>query len=268
LAVVHEFISAWRSFDTSGSGPFFLPGDEELLALDSPRQVLRSEDEYGRALADGQDLGTAFHLGLLPQPFHGPVASADVYLLALNPSFRHEDYAAERPGSPFRGALVAGYSGTAPMTFLDAAHELHPGFHWWTRDASLDRVAAALAAERAMSLGDARRFMAGHIAAIQVAPYHSARFARTGLVDRLRSIVLARRFVSEFVLPRAEAGQCGVVLMWGPWGLQPKEPNVVVQGGISGKRLGPNTRGGQLILRWLRRRLELSSHRRDGDELS
>jgi hypothetical protein len=91
-----------------------------------------------------------------------------------------------------------------------------------------------------------------HVAAIQLLPYHSARFARRSVVDRLRSVKLARSFVTEHVLPRTAAGECGVVMMWGPWNLEPIEPNVVVQGGISGHRLGPNTRGGSLLLRRLR----------------
>jgi hypothetical protein len=77
------------------------------------------------------------------------------------------------------------------------------------------------------------------------------------LLGTLRSVALARAFAVEELLPRAQAGDCLVVVCRKAkaWGL-PETSNVVVYGSTEARaaHLGPASRGGVAILEFLQTR--------------
>ena len=248
----HRYVLAWRQFDATHS-PYLLPGDEALTRSAGTYTSYESASQFEAARTDLKD--ARFHLGLLPQPFQGPIEDADAYILMLNPGFDPRDYAWDTGNAEFRAALINQYGGRAPFLFLDERFRAHPGHRWWWSQAQLGRIAAMLAAAKGLSLEDASRELAGRVAAIELMPYHSKSFDR-GLLDgaALPSVQLARGFVQEHVLPRARAGRSALVVARGnwAWGLR-EEPNVVVYSGTEpvAARVGPGTRGGELLLRHL-----------------
>jgi hypothetical protein len=250
--MVHPYLRAWRDFDAARR-PCILTGDEALTHAPTAFTIFGSCEEFeaGRA----QDDDPRFHLGLLPQPFHGPIETARAYVLMLNPGFNPRDYHWDHRVLDFRSALLGQYRGGAPFLFLDERFRAHPGHRWWSSKVQLGKIAASLAEARGVSIVDATTLLGSQLAAVELFPYHSKKFDK-GLVsgDFLRSVDLARRFVREFVLPRARDGQCALVVARGNWGWRiEEEPNVVVYGGVECRtgRIGPGTRGGDLILRML-----------------
>jgi len=249
--LTHPYVQAWREFVPS-LPPFLPDGDDALRGVSF--LVQPSPSDAGGA--DGQQVAedSSFHLGLLPQPFHGRVEDARIYVLMLNPGYKPRDYTWESGKTGYRDSLVEGYSGRTPMLFLNPTYAEHPGYRWWWVKSGLRHIVQRLARSRAIAAAEAQREVALKLAAVELLPYHSRRFRHRELLGELRSVVLARQFIHEYVLPRAHQGECGVVVARGNWGWNLKETdNVVVYSGAEpvSAHLGPNTRGGKLILHLL-----------------
>jgi len=248
----HPYVRAWRRFDAFRR-PYLLSGDESLTRSSTAFTSFAGAVEYEAAQVGPDD--ARFHLGLLPQPFHGPVEDADAYVLMLNPGFDPRDYHWDSMEPEFRTALVNQYQGTSSFLFLDERFRAHPGHRWWWAQAQLGRIAMALAEGTGSSMDEATRQLARRVAAIELMAYHSKSFDR-GFLDgaALPSVQLARAFVREYVLPRARSGRSVLIVARGnwAWGLD-EEPNVVVYRGTEpvAARIGPGTRGGDLLLRHL-----------------
>jgi hypothetical protein len=106
---------------------------------------------------------------------------------------------------------------------------------------------------RKISADAAQSAVAMELAAVELFPYHSRQFDREATLDT-PSVGLARSFVQDVAVPRARRGECGIVVARGNWAwkLAPSENVVVYQGPeCVSAGLGPNTRGGRLILRML-----------------
>ncbi len=91
---MHALLDEWRAFD-SAAPPYVLPGDEAMLDDGGGHVVHNSLEEYERSGDALRTQDTRFHLGLLPQPFHGFLEAARVYVLMLNPGHDPQDYAWE-----------------------------------------------------------------------------------------------------------------------------------------------------------------------------
>jgi hypothetical protein len=218
---------SWR--EASGAADFCAPGDSRL------------------------------HLGLLPQPFLGDVRRATIYTLLLNPGLGPDDYYGEYEVPEYRAALLANLKQTSrgasaiPFLFLYPQFAWHGGFDWW--HGKLAKVIERLASARRVSFSEARRHLASVIASIELVPYHSAAFKNTGgLIRKLRSVDLARRFVADFVLPRVQSGEAIVIVTRKvkAWNL-PEHPGVVTYSAAQARaaHLTPDSPGGKAILRHL-----------------
>src|SRR5688572_31589397 len=78
------------------------------------------------------------HVGLIPLPYAGCLATARVFILMQNPGFSDGDYYAEFESSAFRRAHLAmlrqeNHRAEFPLVFLDPRFVFHPGAHYWLR---------------------------------------------------------------------------------------------------------------------------------------
>lgn len=246
-----SFLEAWAAFD-SGKAPYVLKGDEDLLRRPDAFVVHPGWAEYARS--GDIDLGEdrRYHLGLLPQPFHGKVRTASVYVLLLNPGLNPGDYFAEARQPEFRAALAKQLrTADEPFLFLQERFAWHPGFAWWF--GKLARTIEAYSVAAQVKPAEGRLRFADRLAAIELVPYHSASFGAAGVDPmRVESVRLAREFVHDHVLTRAEKGECIVVVTRKvrEWGI-PAARNVVLydRWQAMGASLGPGTPGGKAILR-------------------
>ncbi len=259
----HELLQAWADFAPK-DGANVLRGDEALLqrpdlfVLHPSWESLIGEPEFGTA---GADTRTKLHLSLIPQPFFGDLSRASVFVLGLNPGLRPVDYFAEFFRPEYRAALTdmlhQKLGGKEfPFLWFDPQFSWHSGYTYWHgRFAS---VIETFKDEAGVCRREALAFVAKSVAVMELMPYHSASFGIPGRVlDKLRSVRLARAYVSEVLLPRARADNALLVVtrQGKRWGL-PVHENVTVYEGAETRaaHLGPNSRGGKAILERLQRR--------------
>lgn len=253
---MHALLSAWASFKLEQK-PYVLPGDKEVLS--NPKLICRYAgwEQFVTAHNFGAFGQSKLHLDLLPIPFVGNLRSGSVFLLMLNPGFGPHDYFGEYEVPEYRDAPVNNLrqGPNNSFLFLDPRFSWHGGFDYW--HTKLRDVIAALAKSVCISYGEARKFVQSRIAAVELAPYHSANFSVPKRVfDSLQSVELARAFVREVLLPRAKAGECLLVATRAVkrWDL-PRHRNIVLYGPAEARsaHLSVRSRGGSAILRFLRR---------------
>jgi hypothetical protein len=104
--------------DLPNSPPFVAPQDGESLRR-----------------ADGLLTGKfELKLDLLPQPWTGSVNTAEVFVLALNPGFREEDYIdLKNPDYAAQWRLALTFETRTPFYLLDPAFRTYGGYLWWHR---------------------------------------------------------------------------------------------------------------------------------------
>ncbi len=190
--------------------------------------------------SDVQQIGAPnFAIDLLPVPWAGPLRSAKVYLLFLNPGLSDDDRAEEAKPA-FKAALQANLLGDAPYPYLLSEHSSHPGYRWARKTFGSDITEAA----------------ADQICMLQLVPYHSkAGAVASRVAPRLPSSQAIRRFVREGLLPRVRAGRAGLIVARSSkaWEVQFEENNVIVYRGAESRRAFQTkaSRGGALLRRFL-----------------
>jgi hypothetical protein len=251
---MHALLSAWKKFQPE-KPPYVLSGDE--IVLDEPDLCCRyagwedfiADPEFG---APGN---LQLHLDLLPIPFVGNLKTASVFLLMLNPGFGPHDYFGEYKVPKYRAALIDNLRQTRSNSFmfLDPRFSWHGGYDYW--HTKLRNLITTFAETVSIPYDRAREFFQTHIAALELAPYHSVNFAIPGrLFNSLRSAQLARDFVHDELLPHAKSGKCLVVVTRAVknWRL-PAYKNVVAYTPAEARsaHLSPKSRGGSAILKFL-----------------
>jgi hypothetical protein len=197
-----------------------------------------------------------FHFSLLPAPYVGNLAKADVFILQLNPGFSPGDYFAEYERADFKEALKRNlkqeFSGVeCPFLFLDPRFCWHPGYRWW--EAKLTRILRAVAdAQYRGSYLHALKAVSKRMASIELVPYHSRRFRAGQLAERLKSAQAARAWVNDYLVPRAQKGKIVIVATY-RWSLRNHRKCVVrvKKSAARGFPLTPKTKAGKLILEQL-----------------
>jgi len=197
------------------------------------------------------------HLSLLPAPYGGDLRNADIFVLLLNPGFVLTDYYAETCVPEFRHRLEGMpaqnfYGIEFPFIRLDPAYCWHGGFLWWER--KLREVIRIIAKEKFWGCYfDALHNLSRRLAHVALVPYHSPAFNAHQLIDHLPSVQAARRFAADRSAGAARNGVNTIIIarQRKAWRLQGQIPNLVAyEGGLArGASLGPNTSGGQAILK-------------------
>jgi hypothetical protein len=260
-------VDFWRRC-TLDAPPYAHPDDMPALQADGGKHVdaeHRDFDAYVNGPRFGDFDDHRLHLALLPTPYGGDLAHADIVVLLLNPGLSHSDYFAETRMPAFRRRLELNlrqsFEATDfPFFWLDPEFCWHAGFGGWER--KLRDVATVIARERfGGRYLDALRSFAGRMAHLDLVPYHSPSFRAHSLVERLPSVEAARGFVYRSLLPAARRGEKTIIVtrQAARWRLPTKGRGLVVYSGgqTRGASLGPSTSGGRAILRryGLQRRL-------------
>jgi hypothetical protein len=194
-----------------------------------------------------------FHFSLLPAPYVGNLAEADVFILLLNPGFSPGDYFGEYERTDFKEALKQNlkqeFSGVQyPFLYLDPRFCWHPGFRWW--EAKLRKTLRHVAdAQHKGNYLLALKAAPQRIASIELVPYHSRRFAGGKLEAKLESALSAKAWVRDCLIPRALDGELVIVATY-KWHLKNHRDHVVSLSRFQALAapLTPTTKGGRLIL--------------------
>ncbi len=220
-----RLITAWNSSRFAPGLRNVLPGDAPTIqALDT---VVHHRSWQALICAEdfGADIGSKFHIGLLPMPFLGNLQSARVFLCSLNPGLGHHDYFAEHHVTEYRKALLKNLrqDRDATFPFLDPAYAWHGGSAYWAP--RLRRITEGVQKGLGVSARRAREICAAQIAVLELVPYHSGTFNlnRRG-IDTLASTNLIRDFVFGNLLPRHRSKDCKLIVLRSRnlW-LRPKE---------------------------------------------
>jgi hypothetical protein len=163
---------------------------EYWSVLDGQTQTVHPDDQA--VLPQGQ-----FAIDLQPLPWNGPLRSACAYILLLNPGLKPTDHEYEqRP--EFREALRFNLTGNSPYLYLQSRFADRPGNDWARLLFGWD-------------IGDAH---ADKICVIQLVPYHSQDGGPANRVaQHLHSSKKSIRFVHDWLVPRAKAGEIGLILL-------------------------------------------------------
>lgn len=197
--------------------------------------------ELGTSKVHPEDCGYlsgGFATDLYPVPWTGPLKHAEVYFLYLNPGRAGDEAAYEAKNPAFVDALSANLRGDRPYLYLSEQFNDHPGARW----------------TRTTFGGDIDGRYAGRICVLQLVPYHSEKggVARAA-APRLTSSKMIRRFVRHALIPKAHAGEIGLVVARSSrlWGIGPEEQrgSVLIYDGAECRRAyqTPGSRGGKLL---------------------
>lgn len=195
---------AETKWDLESRGPLVHSRDEGILRHD--HVAVKDFDTY--RYEKGVDLSPdgLLHLGLVPVPYLGDLASASVVLLMANPRFDLSDYHAEGSVPRFRQAMLDNLyqrraSDEFPFVGLDPEFAWHTGFGYWAD--RLGSVVGLIRQKRNDTYEEALRFVAQRVAVVQLSPYHSRTFRLPrGVMSELESMGMARDAITtELDLP-------------------------------------------------------------------
>ena len=209
----------WNQCPLAGA-PYIHPQDQPVLDGRGHRHVYARPmgfDEFVASEHFGRFKDNRFHVSLLPLPFGGNLAHADIIILLLNPRFiSAADYYAETRNQVFRERLAMNlrqaFDGVDfPFLWLDPQFCWHSGFYWWER--KLRDVITVIAERRfdgryLRALQDLSR----RLAHVELVPYRSSNFTSHNLVQHLPSAIQARTFVHRALVPAAQAGTKTVII--------------------------------------------------------
>src|SRR5689334_11555911 len=88
-----SLVTYWKECDLS-KPPYIHPADEEKVGKEREFSDRRPLDHAKFIKSDrfGLKNDTTFHLSLLPVPYQGNLAEADIFLIFLNPGLGLNDY--------------------------------------------------------------------------------------------------------------------------------------------------------------------------------
>jgi len=252
-----ELVSFWRKCHLA-KPPFVHPDDLPVFRRYGGRHIDAEPKDFDAFVASpkfGDFADRRLDLSLLPTPYSGDLARADIVVLLLNPGFSYTDYyETERPD--FRRQLVRtlrqSFAGTEfPFIWLDPQFCWHDGFKWW--EGKLRQTVRVIADKHFDGRYlDALRDVAHRVAQIELVPYHSSAFGGHALIEKLESVRVARRYVHDVLVPAARKGAKTIIVtpQAEAWGVKRGRGVVIYKGGQTrGASLGPDTPGGKAILR-------------------
>jgi hypothetical protein len=201
-----------------------------------------------------------FHFSLLPVPYVGNLAKADIFILLLNPGFAPSDYYGESENRSFKRALQQNleqdfHGMEYPFLYLDPRFCWHGGYRWW--EAKLRDVVQTVAKEQYRGrYVDALKAVSRRVAAIDLVPYHSAHFRTRPEMTDLPSAAAAREWVHNSLVSRAKRGKVVLVVTRKTkvWDIKPIRDLIICYSASEAiaAHLTSNSRGGKTILKRLR----------------
>jgi hypothetical protein len=252
-----ELVAFWRRCQLA-KPPFVHPDDYPVLRRNGGRHIDADPKDFAGFIVSpkfGDFRDRRLDLSLLPAPYSGDLAQADIVVLLLNPGFSYTDYyETERPD--FRRRLVKNLrqsfaASEFPFMWLDPRICWHDGFKWW--EGKLRKTIRVIADRHFDGhYLDALRDFSHRVAHVELVPYHSSAFGGHALIEKLESVKAARRYVHDVLVPAARNGTKTLIVtrQAKAWGLKRDRGVVIYKGGQTrGASLGPDTPGGKAILR-------------------
>ena len=259
--IEHPFVADWSDVDFFQLSPLVLPADRPILSEEEEHFCnYRSFEEFAASPELDAKVDRKIHLGLVPVPFVGSLATSRVFILMLNPGLNPGDYATEE-NRGFRSALVENLGqqekqAEYPFLFLDPKWAWAHGSGYWTN--KLRDVIDVVQHRCQLNYRDALSYVSQRISVLQYLPYHSRDYKLPSRIDsNLPSCQNAVSYVNELLLPRARQGEIGIVVARSAkkWGIENYEDGVVVYRGSEARSasLSLKNRGGGLMLDMLLR---------------
>jgi hypothetical protein len=253
-----QFVKFWRKFRAK-KPPYVHPLDLDWFEKHDPTSLQTSKLTFSRYIRSKSFGGNEndFHLALMPVPYEGDLARADIFILLINPGFSHIDYFAEFSHPTilrFRRRAIAQKldNVTYPFYPLDPRLCWTGGFRWW--EGKLKNIAKTIAAKKGISYQNALRLLARRVAAIELIPYRSRRAPGNRKMAELPSRRMALKYVRGELASRASKGEALIIVTRRArdWAVR-RGKNVIVFTGVDarGAHLSPKTRAGKRILAYL-----------------
>lgn len=245
---MHPLLKAWGEID-SLKPPYVLPGDESILPYGSVHSE-KSFIQSGLFL----DESSAFHFGLYPCPYSGPINTASVYILMLNPGFSLLNIYEEKSDNEYRSELLKQISGNRNNHCFNRRFYWTAAFGYWLR--KFKTIIHQIANERHISPKDALDFLSREVAFLELVPYHSQQFnLNPSIINELRSVDLMKSFVQDVLHRRISKGEVTAIVTRKAkyWGLEESKGVVIYSAQEArGAHISTNTRGGSAIIERLR----------------
>ena len=140
------------------------------------------------------------HLGLLPGPYSGNLATGRIFILLLNPGLSPLDYYLQQD-RPVRTALVDDIhqktKGRYPFPSLDPKFSWRPGARYWV--SKLDGHVRQLMTESKVDYFKALSHLSRSICVLQLVPYYSRAFGvPKKIVSQLKSTDAVKTLCAKF----------------------------------------------------------------------
>jgi len=250
-------LTGWKRVADS-SAPYLFPEDKFLLEQTDQIALHKSFDEFVKSKDFGVSGSTKLHLNIMPEPFLGDIENAKIYVLMANPGFGPEDYLGGEASPYFRERLKENLRGQAhnhefPFLYLDPQLSWRGGFTWWER--KFHTIVQDVEKNRQVTYAEALQFLAQRVAALELVPYHSAKFGYDKhLHGRLASVQAVTSFLHDIIVPRVKADEALIIVARAAaqWGLR-SQKNIVQYstGEARAASISRNTKGGKAILKFL-----------------
>lgn len=215
---MNQLIDKWREVALDGNSLKLREDNLPESKYSTYTEFINSED-FGKASFD-------FHLGLIPQPYIGDLASAKVFLLMLNPGFSPGDYYAQEQSTTFRQARIDNLkqkngADDYPFFYLNPEFAWTAGGQWWQN--KLASIAKRLENDNGLSYKKALQHISKSLACIELCPYFSKIYKEPK--PRLKSMNLADEYVKDTLLKQCVSGEASAVLLRQVrlWGLTESE---------------------------------------------
>ncbi len=203
-----KIISAWSRMKNG-----LFPGDEQILNGDLVID-LPDIEKYSQHKSFEDPNDTAFHIGLLPVPYIGNLATATVYILTLNPGLETGDYLYDQHSlyQELQGNNLRQVPMEYPLFILDPRLSFHSGYAYWVK--KFRTHVEKLYKEKIGSRKEILRSISQTVAILELVPYHSLRFPAKLIakVDQLPSVKMMLEFVQNSIVPRAQNNQATIII--------------------------------------------------------
>jgi hypothetical protein len=251
----HLLASFWSRFRL-GKAPFVHPEDEGAV-LTYPHDNFTAVEQLINSDRFGYE-GSRLQLGLVPAPYAGDLARADIFILMLNPGLSTVDLYGEGGVPGYRDAMLRTLhqelsNEEFPFIHLNPRYCWSGAYRWWER--KLRDLALALIADQG-SYYSALQKLSRRIAAIELIPYHSL-VCPSGILSILPSVRIAKQYVHDVLVPRARRREITLIVTrqvkaWGLGDLESAPDIVTYNGGQArGASLSTHSPGGTAMLRRL-----------------
>lgn len=214
MKLLNDLVRFWDRCDLD-TAPYVHPDDKPFI--DAATRVkatnLPNHQAFMNHATFGAETDHSLHLSLLPVPYQGNLATANIFIVVLNPGLGLSDYQTQHDSQhadQIRKIIRQDFTGVPyPFLSLNPEYAWTGGFHWWQR--KLHKVIRLLADDRFTGrYQDALDHLASRIAAIEVFPYHSKSFDAHQLLKKLPSAAAARTFLGT-LMPRVARDEITVV---------------------------------------------------------